>query len=445
MTNLEQALALYQAGRYAEALPAFRLAIKDDPLEPRVWYHAAVTASELRDFDFAISLLGAYTRFVPDDGKAQLNLGHALFAKGRYAESFAAYERAAALRPNSVKALLALGHLSRMLGRPAEAAGHYACVLAIETDRPGDLRDRALVRLALGDHEAGWREFEHRLGLTPADPFGAHWRPTEPQRWDGRASPGRAVCLYNLRGHGDTILFCRYAARAAERAGGPVTLLVQPALHRLVAGLAGVARVVATPGELPPDTRYADMWSLPALLGADLLTRGDAVPYLRPAAPAAPRRAGGPLRVGLAWAGHPDTLHDPDRSVPAFAQLAPLFAVEGVAWLSLQVGARARDAEGFPVGGASPPPHDFADTARLMCDLDLVITVDTAVANLAGALGLRAWVLPPTYPEPRWGLEGDRTSWYPTLRLFRRRETGEWAGAVERVAAALRGRVAAGH
>jgi tetratricopeptide (TPR) repeat protein len=444
MTHLEQALALYQAGRYAEALPAFRLAVKDDPLNPRVWYHAAITASELREFDFAISMLGAYTRFVPGDAKAHLNLGHALFARGRYPESFAAYERAAALRPDSVKALLALGHLSRMLGRPAEAAEYYARVLATETARPGDLRDRALVRLALGDHGAGWREFEHRLEIRPADPFGAHWRPAPEQRWDGGRSPDHPVCLYNLRGHGDTILFCRYAARAAERAGAEVTLLVQPSLHRLVAPLPGVARVIADPGELPADARCADMWSLPALLGSDLLTGADTTPYLVVDGAPAPGRRDGPVRVGLAWAGHPDTLHDPDRSVPALARLAPLFAVEGVEWRSLQVGARADEADGFPLRPATPP-GDFADTARLMCGLDLVITVDTAVANLAGALGLDAWVLPPTYPEPRWGLDGERTSWYPTLRLFRRRETGEWDGVAARVAAALRERVAARH
>ena len=445
MTHLAQALALYEAGNYADALPAFRLAVKDDPLNPQVWYHAAVTAMELRDYRFAISLLEAYTRFVPGDAKALRNLAHALFAVGDYAASFAAYDRAATAQPDSIKAQLALGHLSRMLGRPDDAPRHYDRVLASSSPKPADQRDRALLRLALGDHERGWREFEGRLLIPPPNPFDARWRPSAEQRWDGERAPGRAVCLYNLRGHGDTILFARYAARAAERAGAAVTLMVQPTLRSLVAPVPGVGAVVESAADLPPDTRYADMWSLPSLLGADLLAGASPRRYLwpsnpPPAVPAAPAgdRA---LRVGLAWAGHPDTLHDPDRSVPDVRLLAPLLATPGVAWRSLQVGHRADEAGalGLPPAGST---GDFDATARVIAGLDLVVTVDTAVANLTGALGLEGWVLPPTYPEPRWGLDGERTSWYPTLRLFRRRHTTGWSEAIERLAAALAERAA---
>ena len=435
MTHLEHALTLYRAGRFAEALPVFRLAVKDDPLDPRVWYHTAVTALELGDFAFAIPLLQAYTRLVRDDPKALLNLGHAQFAVGDYPASLLSYERAAAIRPESVKALVALGHLSRMLGRDADARGYYDRVLAAPTEKPGDLRDRALVRLALGDHARGWAEFESRLLRPPPNPFHSRWRAPDAQRWDGGDPAGRPVCLYNQRGNGDTILFARYLPRAAERAGAPVTLLVQPGLRRLLAPAAGVGRVVEHPEEVAAEARYADMWSLPHLLGADLLTE-PRIPYLAAPTPAARDSTAGPLRVGLAWAGHRDTLHDHDRSVPSLALLAPVLAVPGVTWTSLQLGDRADEARGTAL---TPPPPlaDFHDTAALLAALDLVITVDTAVANLAGALGLAAWVLPPTYPEPRWELAGERSRWYPTLRLFRRAHTGDWPGVAARVAAAL--------
>lgn len=443
MTHLAQALALYEAGNYADALPAFRLAVKDDPLNPTVWYHAAVTAMELRDYRFAISLLEAYTRFVPRDPKALRNLAHALFAVGDYPASFAVYERAAAAQPDSIKAQLALGHLSRMLGRPDDAPRHYDRVLASSSPKPADQRDRALLRLALGDHEHGWREFEGRLLIPPANPFEARWRPTAAQRWDGAPAPGRTVCLYNLRGHGDTILFARYAARAAERAGAPVTLMVQPTLRSLVTPVAGVGAVAESAAELPPDTLYADMWSLPSLLGPDLLAGASPRRYLWPSSPppAAATHAARALRVGLAWAGHPDTLHDPDRSVPDVQLLAPLLAVPGVAWTSLQVGHRADEARalGLPPAGSI---GDFDATARLIAGLDLVVSVDTAVANLTGALGLEGWILPPTYPEPRWGLDGETTTWYPTLRLFRRLHTAAWDEAIAQVASALRERAA---
>ena len=216
--------------------------------------------------------------------------------------------------------------------------------------------------------------------------------------------------------------------------------MVPPATERLLSTIAGVAGVVPADQSPPEGALHTSVWSLPYHARARL----DHIPqpegYLA-APPDGPRLGEGTgFRVGVAWAGNPSSTYDRDRSIPTAELLRPLLGLPGTEWISLQVGHRAAEAESLPI---SPVPElaDFAQTAALLEQLDLVITVDTAIGHLAGALGIPAWIILPSIPEYRWLLDRDDTPWYRSVRLFRREHTNDWEGVIGRVGAALALRV----
>jgi hypothetical protein len=253
-----------------------------------------------------------------------------------------------------------------------------------------------------------------------------------------RPAAGRRILLFWEQGLGDTLQFLRYVKLVAAK-GGEVVLWVQPPVAPLLADWLGVTVVAGTEADLPQFDVQCSLLSLPRLFA----TRPDcipgAVPYLKPPT-VWPRRTGA-LQVGLAWSGRAAHRNDANRSV-ALAALAPVLAVPGCDFHVLQTEIRAADAD----SAAQWPQlidrhaelHDFADTAALVAGLDLVISVDTAVAHLAGALGVPLWLLLPAVPDWRWLLGRDDSPWYPTARLFRQRRAGAWEPVVARVAAALR-------
>jgi hypothetical protein len=274
-------------------------------------------------------------------------------------------------------------------------------------------------------------------------------------RWADAALHGRSLLLVSDAGHGDLIQMVRYAPLLKERGAAQITLYGQPAAVRLLAGCAGLDRVLGFDAPLPRDgwDLWAPVMSLPYLCGTDLDTVPAPTPYLhadptrvahwrrRLASPAAGR---GGLRVGLVWRGNPKHESDDDRSMPGLATLAPLGLVAGVRLFSLQAGAGGADALDPPPGlGLEPlgaPLGDFAETAAIVVNLDLVIAVDTSIVHLAGALGVPAWVLLGAYkPDWRW-LDGrDDTPWYPgRMRIFRQTRAGDWAAPIAQVVRALR-------
>ncbi|MBN8891573.1 MAG: tetratricopeptide repeat protein [Rhodospirillales bacterium] len=393
----------------------------------------------------ALALLGSRAALV---GRL-IDEGVALVAQDRIAEAEASFRAVLRQAPRSV---VARGNLAALLlrrGRPEQALAAFDTALALA---PGSLdaervrADRATARLLLGDFAGGWADFEARWRLPGYREAAAA---IAPPRWTG-AEPlaGRRLLLWAEQGYGDTLQFVRYAPLAAAR-GATVLLRVPPALTRLLAGMPGVAEVHDMRAEPPPADLSCPLLSLPLAFGTTPDSIPAQVPYLAadPARVAAwrGRLAGLPgRRVGLVWAGglHPDEpdaqLMDRRRSMPLSA-LAPLAGVEGVRFVSLQVG---------PASGQAPPPglvlhdwtdelHDFADTAALVAALDLVIGVDTAVVHLAGALGRPVWLLNRFDTCWRWLLHRDDSPWYPTLRQFRQAAPGDWAGVAARVAAAL--------
>ena len=296
-----------------------------------------------------------------------------------------------------------------------------------------------MLLLLTGRFAEGWRELEWRW-KTP-------WHRKHPSPkpvWRGENAEGKTILLHSDQGHGDTIQFLRYAPMVAAR-GARVALEVQPALRRLCLGLAGVAEI-ATPGDpTPAHDLVCPLLDLPMVFATRLDTIPAAIPYLH-ADPAAAenwrrRLAGRPdLKVGLVWSGNPAFVDDHRRSLDP-ALLAPLLAVEGVSFHSLQAGPAADGLLRVPgaerVMMLGHEFADFADTAACIAALDLVISSCTSVPHLAGAMGKQVWLMLAFAADWRWLKARDDSPWYPTARLYRQARPGDWPGVIAGVAKAL--------
>lgn len=432
---------------------------------------------DARDMAGAAMLLRAALDIDPRFAAAWGNLGYALDAAGNKTEAEQAYRRAIALDPHEPQNVVNLGALLTWLrrlddalalyaaaidggldtpalhanlgmtlacaGREREAEEHYRLALARDPGHRKAAFNLAYLLLRQGRWEEGWQRLEARAWIDTLQ------RHLAMPRWQGEPLAGRRILVGVEGGHGDMIQFGRYAALLKEAGAARVGMLCQPGLVTLFAGLRGLDAAIAFDQPVAPGDW--DCWvaplSLPLLFG----TRVDAVPAALPCivpdaarvARLAPLLAAAPgaPKVGLAWKGNPRHENDAARSLPSLSVLAPLGAVEGISWFSLQKGAGEGEvAEGFAPVDLAPAIHDFADTAALVAGLDLVIAVDTAVAHLAGALGKPCWVLLADYlPDWRW-LEGRAdTPWYPgTMRLFRQRPGVGWDDVVAEVAEALK-------
>jgi tetratricopeptide (TPR) repeat protein len=366
--------------------------------------------------------------------------GILLHNEGRFEQAVEAFAQAEAL--GSHAAVSNRGNSLLDMGRDAEALRAHEAAVERDPHSPGALYNLALTRLRLGDWERGWPDYEARWRFREV-----HRNPRvfRQPRWRGEVLSGSRILLHAEQGLGDTIQFCRYAELVAVR-GGHVIIQVQRAAARLMQSLAvvrsGLAEV-AILGQAPPGFELeCPLMSLPAVFGTSVET----VPWAGAYLGAEPelveqKRAGFPsrhpgLRVGLAWAGNPRYKADRQRSTD-LDTLLPLLRAEGVNWISLQKREAARQIDSLPAGveladGCSRD-CDLADAAALMATLDLVITTDTSIAHLAGAMGMPVWILLPHLPDWRWMQRAETTPWYPTARLFRQREAGDWGGVVARV------------
>jgi hypothetical protein len=291
----------------------------------------------------------------------------------------------------------------------------------------------------MGDFARGWPEHEWRLRCPGTSP------PSFPRpAWDGAPLDGRAILLYAEHGLGDALQFIRYAPLVQER-GGRVIVTCRRTLARLLATCRRVEQVVAEGEDLPAFDVYALFMALPGLFQTNLANLPAEVPYLTadPAAVAAWRRALGPAeeyQIGIAWQGNPEFGRDHHRSF-RLDQFEPLAELEGVRLYSLQVGVGREQlgeaADRFPVTDLGGRLGDFMDTAAVVTNLDLVIAPDTAVAHLAGALGVPVWLALPFACDWRWLADRDDSPWYPTMRLFRQQRWGDWDDVFERMAGEL--------
>ncbi|KAA0679371.1 tetratricopeptide repeat protein [Azospirillum brasilense] len=375
-------------------------------------------------------------------GAAWGNLGSLLAGQGRFDEALEAFATAERHGFSGPSLWAARGGALLAMARPMEALADFDRVLEA---RPGDAGmrwNRGFARLLAGDCEGGWPEFDWRRHDARAEP---PWRRFAQPTWTGGDIAGRTILLYAEQGLGDTLQFVRYVPLVAGR-GARVILEVQRPLMSVLSGLPGVERLIARGDPLPDFDLECPLMSLPRAFGTKLDDVPAAVPYLRPdpqrAAAWSGRLADGQgLRVGLVWAGNPRFPGDALRS-PRLAGLRPVLDVPGVRFYGLQKGPGREDLE----RGDMPPSFtdlgpdiaDFADTAAIMANLDLVISSCTGPAHLAGALGVPVWVVLPFSPDWRWLLGRDNSPWYPSARLFRQTRVGDWAEVAGRVADALR-------
>jgi tetratricopeptide (TPR) repeat protein len=378
---------------------------------------------------------------MPNYAEAHYNLGNVFGDQGKLEEALGCYERALALRPDYADAHTNLIITLRDLGRNHDALVCCKRALAFHPDSADTQFCDAYLRLLTGDFAEGWRKYEWRWLTTDVKPHGL----TLPL-WDGKDLGGRTILLHCEQGLGDSIQCVRFARLVKEK-NGTVLLACPNSLARLFKGVAGVDGIYPDGRHLPTYDVQAPMMSLPGLFQTTVDSIPADVPYLRsdPAGVAVwkDRLAGhGGFRVGIVWRSGPAHEGYRKRSVTA-AQFAEFLKIPGLTVVSLQKDGTAGEFEmlGNAVGSnttgsffdASPFLEDFSDTASVVANLDLVITVDTAVCHLAGALAVPVWTLIPFAHDWRWLLQREDSPWYPTMRLFAQPKIGDWQSVIERV------------
>ncbi len=432
-----QALEHHNDGDLEEAARIYGQALTLDPRIPDIYNNLGVALRALGKLEASAACYQRSLALKPDHAGSYTNLGNVLRGLGRLDAAAASHRRAVELAPGNANTHYNLGLALRDLGQIAEALQCFAKTLELTPDHPDCHFDRSLSLLQNGDLKEGFQEYEWRWKLSTNPP-----RTFDKPEWDGKELKGKTILLHQEQGFGDMIHFARYIPMVKEK-GGTVVVETQPQLSRLISTIDGVAKVVNAGSDLPAFDVYAPMMSLGRLFGTTLDTVPAAVPYLKaPDARAVPLPASlsNPLKVGIAWAGRPTHANDAKRS-SSFGHFTELMGLANVAFYSLQTGPAAGDiakhgCEAF-VTDMAARMNDFADTAAVIGQLDLVISVDTAVAHLAGALGAPVWVVLPHPGDWRWMMGRDDSPWYPTMRLFRQSAPGDWGPVFEALKAAL--------
>ncbi len=430
--------SLLAAGRAEEALASYDRALAARPDFVAALSNRGSALERLGRLDEAVASYDAALKLQPDFADALYNRGNALKALRHYEEALASYERLLALRPRHADALNNRGQVLKELQRYDEALKSYDAAIALQPDHAMAHCNAAAVRLLTGDFPRGWAHYEWR------------WQKPSVRRrdfaqplWRGEDIAGKTILLHAEQGLGDTIQFCRYVPLVAAR-GAQVIFEVQPALRGLMADFAAGTQVVEKGGPLPAFDVHCPLLSLPLAFGTELATVPAQPSYLRApqrqAAAWQARLAGlSRPRVGLVWSGNARHERDRERSIPLRA-LLPLLDT-GASFVCLQKEVRAEDAEVLrardDIVDAGNELTDFSDTAGLVDQLDLVISVDTSVAHLAGALGKPVWIPVTHVPDFRWLLGRDDSPWYPSARLFRQDASGAWDSVIARIASRL--------
>lgn len=449
--HINRALVLVELRRFDQALAACDRAVA---LAPQCAAAHCNRGNVLERLERPLDALAAYDAALSVDptlSEAHANRGAVLTTLERFDAALASCERAVALAPGYAAAHYNRGLVLTELGQYDAALGAYGRAVALDANHADAHFNRSVVWLLTGDFGQGWPAYEWRRRTARGAAMDRGVRLNRPC-WLGEESlAGQTLLLTAEQGLGDTIQFCRYAPLAAER-GARVVLEVPQPLTRLLSGLDGVAEMVVQGAALPAFDYYCPLMSLPLAFKTTLASIPAAVPYLAAEREKVrfwrdrlgPRRR---LRVGLVWAGGHRPRQSECGSVNqrrniALAQLAPL-ALPDIEYVSLQKGEAARgeltelSAQGWdgpPIADFTPLLHDFSDTAALVENLDLIISVDTSTAHLAGALGKPVWILNRFDTCWRWLIDREDSPWYPTATLYRQRARGAWDDVVARVA-----------
>ena len=472
--SLDQAMRIAvghrQAGELSNAEQICRQILTSRPTYANAWNLLGVLAHQAGRNDIALDLVNRAIALDPSSADYQSNLGNLLLSDGQLQPAIDAYHRALALKPdlaqthnNLGSAFNRLGHSEAAiaahqnairlkpdlaeahsnlanalvdLGHVDEAIASHRAALVLQPDHPQMHWNLATCLLLKGDFENGWREFEWRLVGRDRVQFELQ---TPQPIWDGNDPAGKTILLRAELGLGDTLQFIRYAGLLHQR-GATLAIECQAQLIPLLKQLPHVQQWIAFGQPLPFFDAWCPLMSLPFLLQSTVVPGASGASLLQPMPSRVEyfaRRMSGDgrkLKVGLVWAGRPQHLNDRNRSMP-FAALRPLLNIPGINWFSLQKGEAAIEARLDPAGkklmDLTDDLQDFSDTAGLIANLDLVLTVDTAVAHLAGVMGKQTWVMLPFAPDWRWMRDRPETPWYSSMRLIRQSRTGDWAGVID--------------
>jgi len=472
--------ALQEQGLPEEAIQCYQQGLALYPGNAELWYNLGTDLLAVQKLSEAVQALQQAIALQPDFADAYTNLGNALEEQGlsgdavrcyqqglavcadnaqlwynlgtlfvelqRLPEAVKALQQAVALQPDFADAYANLGNALQSQGKAEDAIAAYDRAIMLQPAKPELYCDRSLAILLSGDLARGFAEFRWRTKVSRYR-HAYEWWDEQPQ-WHGENFTGKRLLVYDEQGFGDVLQFCRYLP-LVKAWGGSVQFSTKQPLLRLFANFPGIDELVEHTSAAIARTRFdlvVPLLSLPHIFGTTLRTIPASVPYLTAdqRLTAWQNKVNGresDLRVGLVWAGSPGNIPGRIRTCGLKAML-PLADIPGVTFYSLQTGEAANEANTPPPGmrliDLTDDIADFADTAALIMNLDLVIAVDTAVAHLAGALGKPVWTLLPTAGDWRWLLARNDTPWYPTMRLFRQSTPGNWSGVMTAVAQALR-------
>jgi tetratricopeptide (TPR) repeat protein len=428
-------LVLAELRRFDEALASYDEAIALRSNYAEAFSNRAAALNELNRSEEAIGCCAKAIALKSDFAEAYYNRGNALYALKQLDAASASYDTAVALKADYAEAFYNRGTTRIDLKRTAEALSDFDRAIALRAEYADAYWNRANGRLLVGRYQEGWADYEWRWR---AEQKASHIRGLRRPQWDGCIDvKDKTLLLHAEQGFGDTIMVARYVRRVAE-AGARIILEVPAALEPLLAEFGDVAQVLISGQPLPPFDLHCPLMSLPGAFGTTLETIPKDVPYLSVPESYSEkwqrRLQGFPRpRIGISWAGRPTHKRDHDRSI-GLLHMLPLLARTDMHFFSIQKYLREGDA-----GILQNNPHianldgsieTFADTAAIISALDLVVSVDTSVVHLAGALGKPVWILLPFVPDWRWLLDRNDSPWYPTARLFRQPEPGEWTSVV---------------
>jgi tetratricopeptide (TPR) repeat protein/glycosyltransferase involved in cell wall biosynthesis len=439
-TDLALGSWLSNQDKLDEALAFCQQAIQKLPASAEARCNLGIVLHKQGKIEDAIACYHQALSLKPEFPQALNNLGKAFEEAGKMAEAIDCYHRAIELKPGYINPLTSLANALHDRGQFVDAVTCYSQTVKFNVGHPESHLNLGLAVLLAGDFERGFSEYEWRLLVQQKQsPRHKFHQPI----WEGKDLQGKTILLCPEQGLGDAIQFIRYADLVKQK-GGRVIVWCLPQLQRLFAQVAGIDGLIVNPEDAPDFQVRAQLMSLPHLLGTTLETIPAKVPYLAPPPSWEFTLSQTPnLKVGLVWSGNPKNSQNKVRSLP-LNLLTKLLDIPGADFYSLQKEMTADDRallEQMPVTDLSSNLHDLADTAAAISALDLVISVDTSVAHLAGALGKPVWILLCFVPDWRWMLQREDSPWYPTARLFRQSTAGDWEGVLEQASLALRERI----
>lgn len=467
--------AFHDKKQYDLAIDYYQKAVELDPDLDDAYYNLGLIRQEKMDFDEAVKFyektlelnpgradahnnLGAiykeqkkyekafmhfYRALQVDPGLAQahVNLGSVFQEQGRTDEAITCYKKALDIDPGLYDAYSNLGLMLQDKGQVDQAIAAFQKALQLDADNASTHLNLALALLLSGDFKHGWKEYEWRWKIDECAP-----QDFLLPLWEGSDIQGRSILLHEEMGVADTIQFIRYAPLVAQK-GAEVIVQCQKELVSLLKSVDGISQIVAQGNQLPSFYVHCPLLSLPLAFDTTLESIPAKIPYISADRGYVEKWRGkiqqdtSEMKIGITWARNPGGEHDHYQTF-ALGAFASLGRFEGVRWYSLQQGLAAEQAkhppEGMRIFDYTEEIQDFMDMAALIESLDLVISVDTSAAHLAGALGKPVWTILPYSPDWRWMLEREDSPWYPTMRLFRQPETEDWVPVMERVGEALR-------